>query len=211
MYTIAKPRAGQVFRLSGVDWETYVRLRNALGDRSGVRMTYDRGELEIMAPSFEHEDFADFLGRMVVILTEEFGLPLRHGGSTTLKRRGKRRGLEPDRCYWIANESKVRGVKRLSLQKYPPPDLALEIDVTRRSLNRMTIYAKLGVREVWRLEGNTLTFFGLQNDGRNSELPKSLSFPKVSPGDLLQFLALCPSHDENAVAAQFRHWLRQVP
>src|SRR4029077_15203920 len=88
--------------LHGIDWRTYTRLLRAFGDHSGVRMTYDRGELEIMAPLLRHDTPADLLGRFVVVLTEELGLGIRAGGSTTLRRRRRRRGLEPDRCWWIA-------------------------------------------------------------------------------------------------------------
>src|SRR5439155_310836 len=81
-------------------------------------------------------------------LADELGLPLMRGGSTTLRRRRKQRGLEPDRCFWIANEPAVRAVRDLDLRIHPPPDLAVETDVTNSSLDRMGIYAALGVLEV---------------------------------------------------------------
>ena len=210
MQTLAKPQPGQRLRLSGVDWKTYIGLLKSFGDRPGLRMTYDRGELEIMTVTFEHENFAEFLGLMVFILTEELSLPICNGGSVTLKRKIMKRGLEPDKCFWIANEVKIRGIKRIDLRKHPPPDLALEIDVTRKSLNRMSIYAKLRIPEVWRLAKNTLTFYALQANGTYAEIPNSLSFPQVKPDDLLRFLALCSSTEHNAIVAQFRTWIRQL-
>src|SRR5687768_7842702 len=135
--TLKQAPPGQCLRLSGVDWRTYTRLLHAFAERPRIRLTYDRGELEIMSPSLQHDDDSCFLARLVVILTEEFSLPFHGGGSTTLRRQLKRRGLEPDECFWIANAPRMAGVRRLNLRGHPPPDLAIEIDVTRSSLNRM--------------------------------------------------------------------------
>jgi Uma2 family endonuclease len=131
------------------------------------------------------------------------------GGSTTFRRRRHRRGLEPDRCYWIANESAVRGKIHLNLSADPPPDLAIEVDVTSRSINRMKIYAVLGVPEVWRVENQTLSFHSLGPNRKYSVISHSLSFPLVTPADLMGFLALRANQDENSVVRQFRAWLHQ--
>src|SRR5881398_224534 len=125
--------------LHGVGWREYTRMLRAFAERPGFRLTYDRGTLEIRSPLFEHEIDADLLGRFVVVLTEELGLPLQAGRSTTLRRRRMRRGLEPDHSWWIAHAAPMRGRRRLDLRTDPPPDLALEVDVTHRSLNRMAI------------------------------------------------------------------------
>lgn len=203
-------RKGQRLLLHGVDWATYGRLLRAFAERPSVRLTYDRGVLEIMSPLLKHDSDARFLGRLVVTLTEELGLTVKMGGSTTFRRRRQRRGLEPDDCYWIANEPQVRGKQRIDLRIDPPPDLAIEVDVTRSSLNRMSIYAVLGVPEVWRLDGDTLTFEVLQPGGRSyAASSTSLAFPLVAPADLTAFLALRTQMDENAVVQQFRAWIRQ--
>jgi Uma2 family endonuclease len=193
-----------------VDWRTYSHLLRAFAERPGVRLTYDRGELEIMSPLLEHGDDGDFLGDLVVALTEELGLPLKRGGSTTLRRRRRRRGLEPDRCYWIANAPRMAGKRRLDLRTDPPPDLAIEVDVTRSSLDRMSIYAALGVPEVWRLDGDALTFHALGADNRYTTAHQSRSFPLVTPADLLGFLQQArQAGDENPVMRQFREWVRR--
>src|SRR5436305_1956903 len=122
--------AGQCLRLSYVDWEMYTQLLRTFAERPRVRLTYDDGELEIMSPSLEHDDDGDFLGYMVRVLTEELGLPVHGGGSVTLRRKIKKKGLEPDRCFWIANAHRITGVRRLDLRRHPPPDLAIEVDVS---------------------------------------------------------------------------------
>jgi Uma2 family endonuclease len=195
--------------LQDVDWKTYRRLLNLFAERPSIRLTYDRGTLEIMSPLHEHESDGRFLGRLAVTLTEELGLPVKAGGSTTFRRRRRRRGLEPDDCYWIASEPRVRGKRQIDLRVDPPPDLAIEVDVASSSLDRMSIYAALGVPEVWRLDEHGLTFHVLGSDGRYAESPVSRAFPMVTPADLSGFLALRSQLDENAVVQKVRAWIRQ--
>jgi len=195
--------------LTGVSWQEYGKFLRAFAGRRAVRLTYDRGVLEIMSPLHEHETDVVFLGRLAVALTEEMGLPIKEGGSTTLRRRKRRRGLEPDRCYWIASEPLVRGKRDINLRKDPPPDLAIEVDVTSSSLDRMAIYASLGIPEVWRMDDAGLTFHVLGPDGKYAPSPRSKSFSLVAPADLTRFLAMRAQLDENAVVQQFRVWFRQ--
>jgi Uma2 family endonuclease len=210
MATVHVP-AVQRMVLQNIDWPTYRRLLRAFDERPGIRLTYDRGSLEIRTLTFGHESWGHLLGRLVVALTEELNLPIAGGGSTTLRRRKQRRGLEPDECYWIASEPLVRGKKRLDLRVDPPPDLAIEVDVTRSSLDRLGIYAALGIPEVWRFDGQGLTFQVLGAGGRYGVQGASRCFPRVTPADLLRFLALRGQADENAVVRQFRAWVRQQP
>jgi Uma2 family endonuclease len=208
--SVTQAASGQSLRLSNIDWPTYSALLRIFAEQPGVRLTYDRGELEIMSPLLEHDDDSDFLGDMVFVLTEELGLPLKRGGSTTLRRRRRRRGIEADRCFWIANAARMAGRRRLNLRTDPPPDLAIEVDVTHSSLDRLGIYAALGVPEVWRLEGDGLTFYHLGADGAYSAAPASRSFPLVTPTDLMPFVQQArQAGDENAVIRLFRDWTRQ--
>jgi len=208
MSTLSLP-ATQSLLLDGVDWITYTRLLRALNNRPSVRLTYDRGSLEIMTLTHEHESYAHLLGRFVVVLTEEFGLPIKGGGSTTFRRRKRRKGLEADESYWIANEPLVRGKDSIDLRIDPPPDLALEIDVSHSSLNRLAIYAALRVPEVWRREGETLVCYLLGTDGKYAVNTTSRVFPGLAPADLMRFLTLRGQMDENALVRQFRAWIRQ--
>lgn len=201
--------AGQRFVLSSVTWRSYERLLRVFADQPGVRLTYDRGVLELMTLSHEHENQDRLLGRFIVVLTEELGLALKSGGSTTLRRRKRRRGLEPDECYWIARETLVRKRDAIDLRVDPAPDLAVEIDITRSSINRMAIYAALNVPEVWRFDGQALTFHVLGAAGQYAESSHSLTFPQLTPDDLLAFLNLRGQMDENAIVRQFRTWVRQ--
>jgi len=125
------------------------------------------------------------------------------------RRRKRKRGLEPDDCYWIASEPLVRGKERINLRTDPPPDLALEIDITRSSLNRLAVYAALRVPEVWRLENQRVVCYLLGSDGRYSASTSSQVFPGLDPNELSPFLALRRQMDENAIVRQLRAWVRQ--
>jgi Uma2 family endonuclease len=208
MSTVQSP-SEQRFILYGVPWRTYLRLLRAFADRPGIRLTYDRGTLELMTLSHEHENRGYLVGRLVDALTEELDLPVKGGGSTTFRRRKRQRGLEPDACWWIASEALVRGKDKLDLRRDPPPDLALEIDVTHSSLDRLAIYAALGIPEVWRLEGESLVCYLLGSDGHYSVSSVSRVFAGLSPADLRPFIALRGQMDENAIVLQFRAWVLQ--
>jgi Uma2 family endonuclease len=194
--------------LDNVSWEEYTRLLRNFEGRH-LRLTYDRGILEIMTLSYEHEGIGRFLGRIVVTLTEELNLPIKQGGSTTIRRRKKKKGLESDNCYWIAHEADVRNNKVIDLRIDPPPDLALEVDITRSSMDRMRIYAGLKVPEVWRWDKNGLAFLVLDPAGKYDTAATSPTFPlAIAPADLMPFIAMCSQMDENAVFRQFRTWIR---
>ncbi len=194
--------------LDNVSWDEYTRLLRSF-EGHHLRLTYDQGRLEIMTSSHEHESDSSILGRFVVTLTEELNLPIKEGRSTTFRKRKKRKGLEPDNCYWIAHEANVRGKTVINLRFDPPPDLSLEIDVSRSSMNRMRIYASLNVPEVWRWDKNGLAFLVLNPNGKYDEVTASPTFPvAITAADLLPFIAMRTQMDENAVIRKFREWIR---
>ncbi len=194
--------------LYDVSWDEYTRhLRNF--ENRHLRLTYDRGTLEIMTLTHEHESLSDFLGRMVLTLTEELNLPLKSGRSTTFRERKKKKGLEADNCYWIANEAAVRGKKVIHLRIDPAPDLALEIDITRSSMPRMSIYASLNVAEMWRWDKHGLAFLVLNAKGEYDAVSASPTFPiPITPADLVPFVVMRDHLDETSVIREFRAWIR---
>src|SRR5207244_4328204 len=183
MATVQHP-AEQRLLLYGVSWQEYGRTLRALAERPSLRLTYDRGTLELMTLSLEHESIVRFFNLLILALTLELGLPLKGGGSTTFRRRRRRRGLEPDECYWIANEPLVRGKDKIDLRRDPPPDLALEVDISYSTLDRMAIYAALRVPEVWRYDGAVVSFHVLGPDGAYAAVASSKAMPQVTTADL---------------------------
>lgn len=201
--------AFQRFLLYDVDWRSYSRFLRLFAERPAYRLTYDRGALEIMSPLPLHEREAYLLGRFIDVLTDELSLPVVAGRSTTFRRRRGRRGLEPDNSYWIANAARVIGLTKIDLRIHPPPDLAIEVDVSRSSLNRMAVYATLGVPEVWRFDDpQTLAFLVLQPNRTYAVQGTSVAFPLVTSADLLGFLRFAAQQDDTAIMGHFRAWVR---
>jgi Uma2 family endonuclease len=208
---VSKPvPVGRSCVLESADWKTYTRLLRVFAEQHNIRLTYDRGRLEMMTPLLAHDDDSRFLGRLVGALTEELALPLKSGGSVTLRHQPREQGVEADECFWIANAHRMRGRRRLNLRIDPPPDLAIEVDVTHSSLDRLAIYAALNVPEVWRLDGDELGFHVLSSRGAYELAERSRAFPILAPADALRFLQQAQrSEDENAVLRRFRAWIRK--
>jgi Uma2 family endonuclease len=198
--------AGERILLSGIRWATYQVLLTDLKDHP-IRLTYDRGSLEIMAPTFNHERCKRQLGRLVETLAEEGGKALVAGGSTTFHRQDLERGLEPDDCFYLAHAAAVLGKAEIDLRHDPPPDLALEIDITRSSLDRLAIYAALGVPEVWRFDGRRLEVYLRRGDGTFGLSTQSLSFPTLPLPEFEAFLLENAGLDDSALVRLFRGWI----
>ncbi len=194
--------------LQGIHWDTYQNLVRDLESQPGTRLTYDNGILEIMMPLPPHETFKKLLGRFVEVMTEELGIEIRSLGSTTWTREDLRKGLEPDQCYYIENELVVRGKDEINLTIDPPPDLAIEVDITSSSINRMNIYAVLGVPEVWRFNGGILTICSLVNDSYQTN-EVSLVLPMFNAAVLMKFLELSLTMGETSLIRHLRQWVRE--
>jgi Uma2 family endonuclease len=157
--------------LNNISWSTFEAILKETGDKRGYRFAYDGDVLEIMTPLYEHENPRVQLDRFIAILAEELEIEIKSAGSMTLKRSLLRKGIEPDNCYYIQSEPLVKDKQTLSLETDPPPDLAIEIDITHSSINKLELYAALGVTELWRYNGQIIKFYHLQNqDYQESEL-----------------------------------------
>ena len=193
--------------LTNISWKTYESLLNELTQQRGIRLTYDRGNLEIMTPSAPHEGSKKILGRFVESVSEELNVEIRSLGSLTCRREDLARGLEPDQCYYIENEDVVWDKQQIDLNQDPPPDLVVEIDVTSSSIDRLSLYASLGVPEVWRYDGNRLIIYQLEAQ-EYTERDVSPTFPFLSQVEMLRFLELRRTTKENALIRLFREWVR---
>src|SRR5437660_4721477 len=150
--------------LDNVSWETYERLITEHGERSGTRFTYDEGVLQIMVVSSRHEEPNRTLALIVEILAEELDIDLRRLGSMTFKRKDLLKGFEPDSCFYIQHADDIIGRPEIKLPVDPPPDLVIEVDITRESLNRFPIFAAVGIPEIWRFDGARVIFYRLQSN-----------------------------------------------
>lgn len=198
----------QRFVLEGVDWAFYELLLQQVGDRH-IFITYDRGRLELMAPSYRHDRSAEAIGSLVAVLAEELNIPFAAAGSTTFRRADLNRGLEPDKCFYLANEPRVRGKREINLDVDPPPDLAVEVEISRRLLDREAIYADLGVSELWRYDGTRLSAWQLREDGTYGRTSRSLAFPSLPLDQAERFLAEFHEIDQTTWMRTLRAWVRR--
>jgi Uma2 family endonuclease len=192
--------------LRNLDWQAYQQLRSILEERNRVRLTYDRGILEITMPLEDHERSAELISLFVRLLVLEMGLKLKSMGSTTLEREDLDRGAEPDKGFYIQNYAKVAG-RTVDLANDPPPDLIVEVDITNTDLNKNAFYASLGVPEFWRFNGEQWRIYQLQEQGY-VECDRSPTFSIIEKTDLYRFLEAA-QQDEVSAELEFRAWLKQ--
>ncbi|MBD2199045.1 MULTISPECIES: Uma2 family endonuclease [Calothrix] len=192
--------------LHNISWETFEALLRDTGEDRGSRFAYDCGTLEIMTPLFEHENPKIQFDRLILVIVEELAIEIKSAGSTTLKNRLANRGIEPDNCYYIQNEPRVRGRETINLETDPPPDLAIEIDITSSSINKFRIYSALGIPELWRYDGKNLNFYELL-EGKYIEREFSLAFPLISVSDISRFIQQSKTMGEIALLKSFRYWV----
>jgi Uma2 family endonuclease len=146
------------------DWVDYERLVDALGERSHLRINYDCGRLEILSPSTPHEEYARLLDLIVFVFCEAFDLNFRSFGGATWKKKAFAVGLEADACYYTRSAPLIDGKNVIDIKSDPPPDIAVEIDLTRNSLRKFRIYASLSIPEIWRYDGKAFRLYALTDD-----------------------------------------------
>ncbi len=185
----------------GVSWNAYLSLLDDLGDDrpGGIRLTYIDGILEMMSPKRLHEQITRLIDMILTLMTFELGMNLDNCGAMTLRVDLQEKGGEPDSCFYVANESKVRGVAEIDLQVHPPPDVVLEVDITSPSLDKMKLYAVAGVPEVWRYDGARMRFFVLSSDQEYQLSTYSRSFPHLSAERLAELIKIGREHGSTAM------------
>ncbi len=195
--------------LGNVSWEVYEGLLANHLDSSAPRFTYDRGTLEIMSPLPKHEEDNRALASLVENVAVEWRMSFRNLGSTTFKREDLGRGFEPDSCFYLQNAERLRGKTRIDLTVDPPPDLVIEIDVTHSSLDKLPIYAALGVPEVWRYGGNRLAILVLDG-GTYQEREESHALTGVTAAALSDLLRESQEMDPPDWILKVRDWARSL-
>jgi Uma2 family endonuclease len=201
MDAIKSPAENRVI-LHNTSWETYERLKVERGESRVPRFAFDRGELEIMSPSTEHESIAYYAGLLVAVFAEETGMDLYGAGSTTFDREDLERGFEPDACFYVRNAQRVRGKPRIELGQDPPPDLLIEVDITSPSLDKFPIYARASIPEIWRHDGKKLAIFELRGE-EYVEVAESRTLSPLSSEALSSLI-------EESTSLDIVTWMRRV-
>jgi Uma2 family endonuclease len=190
-----------------VSYSFYKIFCEEIGERP-LRLSFTDGDLEIMVTKRPHEYFKKVLAKLLEQLVFCLNIPVASGGNMTFQRDDLEKGFEPDECWWIAHEAIVRSKEEFDFTVDPPPDLAIEIEISHSLVNRISIYAAMQVPEIWRYDGTQLRFCVLQPDGTYESAPYSLAFPFLAPSDLEPFLPFDPSKDETSRLREFVDWIR---
>lgn len=188
-----------------LDWQSYLAIRQALSPTRNTRLTYSQGLLEITMPLEIHEFSTWLIGRFIYILVAELGMDIKTIGSTTLDRAVLDRSAEPDAAYYIQNQPLVAG-RTIDLETDPPPDLVVEVDITHTDIDKLQLYAAMGVPEFWRYNGETWRIYSLQGSAY-AEVEKSPTFSMVPKAKLYEFLAEAQLSEIKADQT-LREWVR---
>ena len=196
------------YKASGLSWEQYEAVARMIGDRR-VFAAFDRGALELRMPGPLHEQIAGLLASIVEILGAELDIPLLDLKSVTLKREDLGRAAEADQTYFLC-EGELRTLRSnaLDLNVDPAPVLAIEVDVTSPSLDRLGIFAALGVREIWRWRDDAAEFLELTPEGVYASRPRSRLFPALTAETVAEFVTLGRTMSKTRWHRRFREYVQ---
>jgi len=196
--------------LEDMSWEFYEHLLKEIGDRH-IWVTYDEGRLEIMSPQFTHELYSEWINRLIELICLERSIPVIGAGCTTFSLPKKKKGLEPDKCYYFEHaEEAARFRGKFNPKIHPVPELVVEIDISSRSVPREPIYAALGVPEIWRFDGEHLQALHLI-DGKYVARSRSLALPFLSMDEFEGFVLRMGEPNQLQILRQFRTWINSLP
>jgi Uma2 family endonuclease len=198
---------GQRILLTDVSWSNFEDILQELGEKRASKVAYFQNQLEIRMPLPEHEFDKEIIGDMVKILLEELEVDRECYGSTTFKRKDMAAGIEPDNCFYIQNYRLMIGKRRLDLTVDPPPDLAIEVDVTSKT--QLSAYEALGVPELWQFSQGCLRINVLQGGEYvdSSFSPNFPNFPIIE--GVSQFVQMSLTQGSSAALRAFRKWVRE--
>lgn len=206
---IANLQNGAILTFDGVAWQDYEHLLADLGPGYSVRIFYDEGRMEIMAPTPAHERAKNMLIALVYALRDELDVDIESLGSTTFRSKAKAKGFEPDDCFYIEHFAAALHMEdEFNPQRDPPPDIVVEVDRARTSLDKFVIFAALGVPEIWRVFKQEVRFYVLTGDSY-AEVSSSRAFSFLDSSILSEFIVMGLAEGGRKAARAFRAWVRE--
>jgi Uma2 family endonuclease len=190
-----------------VSWNDYEELLQTVGERPGLHISFSDGTLQVMTLSFKHEIYVRLIERMIDRLSSRLRIKVLSYGSATMKKQRDQKGAEPDACFYVQSAELVGRKEEIDINVDPPPDVVVEIDLHHESISKSAIYASLGVPELWRYDGDSLTIYRLHEEHYvASEV--SASLPVLTAVVLSEFLARIPKEDQYEILSAFEEWLK---
>ncbi len=189
-------------------WEDYENLLEAVGEASGLRISFDDGDLHIMTLSTEHESYARLVQMFIGILSLQYNIEIESFGSATIKQSPTSKGTEPDACFYVQSVEKLGNSIKLDFSVDPPPDIAVEIDIHHESLYKFPIYAKLGVSEIWRYDSKKFEIHKLEK-GKYKKIERSESLPVLNAKILGELLNRSREERQTQILKDFEKWLKE--
>jgi Uma2 family endonuclease len=207
---VSQMPAGAVETFHDVTWDEYEELLEQVGESHWLRISYNDGILKVMSLSLEHETYAEFIKGLVRVLSLRLRINIRFSGSTTMRKKKKSKGNEPDAGFYIQNAAVIGNRLHLDFAVDPAPDVVVEIDIHHDSTDNYPIYAALGVPEIWRYDGLEATIYQLKENSY-VEINASKALPVISSGILTEYLARMREEGEFAAITAFDEWLQSLP
>ncbi len=200
---------GQVETFHNVTWDEYEELLDQVGEARGFRISYNDGTLKVMSLSFEHEKYAGFIIRLVSQLSFRLCINILFSGSTTMRKKKKSKGNEPDAGFYIQTAPLIGNRLNLDFAVDPPPDVVVEVDIHHDSTDNDPIYAALSVPEIWRYDGLEATILHLQENDY-VEVEASNALPIITSAILTEYLMRMRQEGEFAAITAFDEWLQSL-
>lgn len=206
---VANLPAGSELILRGQTWEDYEEILEEVGEASGLRISFDGENIQIMTLSTIHEKYVRFFEMLITILSLRQKKKILHFGSSTMKIAKNQKGSEPDCCFYIQNAEAVARKTSIDFSRDVPPDLVVEVDIHHGSLDKFSIYSAFGVPEFWLLDGRRLKIFKLENKNY-FEIEQSVVLPILTSEILTHFLKRLENSDQFEILLEFEKWLKNL-
>jgi Uma2 family endonuclease len=203
--------------LEKVSWQKYEVLLADMEENRTSRFTFDRGRLEMMTPLDEHERCHKLVESLILVLTDELKLPIEVYKAPTLKRSDLNVGTEPDTGYYVQHAVQMRHKTQIDLATDPPPDVILEVALNKSAIDKLPIYAALGIPEVWRYISQpgknffkgTLALYCLQDHAYTESL-YGYAFPFLPAPRVQQFIDQSDALGLATALRVLREWVQNT-
>lgn len=203
----------QWFVIPDLSWEKYLTVSDAIVERPGLRMIYNEGRLTLLTESRKHGWYSRSLYRFVMALAVGLRMECEFSGSATYRKQAKDGGVEGDETFYFGEHARLmQGPKDVDLASQPPPDLAVEVEVSHSADDAVIVWGRLGVPEVWRFDpvARECSFWKRRRNGPYARIKQSLAFPLLTPTDVLEQIRLAEEQGAVEWYEQLDNWIRTV-